>query len=234
MPTQVNPNDPNATGAGRLQSMVNGPRDPGTPSMAGKPGVQAGRYSFPAPPAPPAAPPGRPASPSPAPMGSRGAMGASPQPSQPGTAPAPGVGSPAASAPPTAATSPTPPGSPQPASGAGSSVSAGVAPPAPPTVDQNGQATQTVTSPTIPQQGTVMPGSAVQTPYGTVQTTPAGAQNLTLDANGAQRYKEAIANLRSKFTVPRVMKGMTGLPQMELKLGAPNFDPFSGKFYGKD
>lgn len=236
MPTEVNPMDPNATGAGRLQAMVGG-REPGTPSVAGKPTPQAGRYSFPAPPAPATAPVGRPPSPAPAPglthesSGARGTMA-----SQPGTVPAPGVGSPAA-APPSAAPSPATPGSSQPAPGAGSSVTAGTgapAAPAPPTVDQNGAATQTFTSPTIPQPGSVMPGAAVQTPYGTVSVGPDGRQSLALDAAGQQKYKEGLANLRAKFSVPRVMKGMTGLPTMDLKLGASNFDPFSGRFHGKE
>lgn len=232
MPTDIRPDDPNATGAGRLQAMVGGPRDPGTPSMAGKPGVQAGRHSFPSPPAPNAAPAGRP------PDGARAAMGAAaPTPQQPGT-PAPGAApSSAPTAAPAGAPPPTP-GSPQPAPGAGSSVGKGVgapeAPPAP-TVDQNGQATQTFVSATIPKPGTVQPGTAVQTPYGTASHDPAtGGSALALDAAGQQKYKESMAALRSKFTVPRVMKGMQGLPQMNIRLGVPNFDPFSGRFHGKD
>lgn len=226
MPTQVSPDNPTATGAGRLQAMVQGARDPGTPSMAGKPGVQAGRYAFPPPPAPNTAPPGKP------PDGARKAMGGA-APSQPGT-PAPGAApSTAPPAQPAGAPPPTP-GSPSATPGAGSSQTAGTgapAAPAPPTVDQNGQATQTVTSPTIPTA--VMPGTTVQTPYGTVTPSPRG-QNLALDANGQQKYKESMAALRGKFSVPRVMKGMTGLPDMELKLGASNFDPFSGRFHGRE
>lgn len=227
MPTQVNPDNPNATGAGRLQAMVDGARTPGSPSMAGKPGVQPGRHSFPAPPAPATAPPGRP------PDGARAAMAGGTQPPQPGT-PAPGA-APTPSAPPQAAAPPSTPGSPQPAPGAGSSTTRGVgapAAPAPPTVDANGQATQTFTSPTIPPAGSVAPGTTVQTPYGTVSADHPGM--LAMDANGQQRYKESVAKLRSKFTTPRVMKGMAGLPQMDLKLGASNFDPFSGRFLGKE
>jgi len=96
-----------------------------------------------------------------------------------------------------------------------------------------GAATQTFTSATIPPAGVVAPGSQVQTPYGTVSAGPAG-QRLALDANGQQKYKESVAALRGKFAVPRVMKGMTGLPDMELKLGASNFDPFSGRFHGRE
>jgi len=94
-------------------------------------------------------------------------------------------------------------------------------------------ATQTFTSQTIPRAGTIVPGQAVQTPLGTVTDSPSG-QKLALDANGQQKYKESMAALRGKFTMPRVMKGMQGLPQMDLKLGASNFDPFSGRFHGKD
>lgn len=225
MPTQVQPDDPNATGAARAQAMVSGPRDPGTPSTAGKPGVQAGRPTFPAPPRPATNLPGRPAQPA-------------PTPSQPGT-PAPGAPAPAAQATPAAATPPAaPPGSSQPAPGAGSSVAPGVgapAAPAPPALDAaGGMATQTFTSATIPPAGTLAPGSSVQTPYGSVSTKPDGTQSLALDANGAQKYKETLAALRSKFTLPRAMKGMHGLPAMELKLGSHNFDPFSGRFHGKE
>lgn len=220
MPTQVNPDNPNSTVAGSAQSMTMGARQPGTPSMAGKPGVQAGRPSTPAPPGPASSLPGRPAQPKP----------------QPGT-PAPGAPAPAAQASPAVATPPATPGSPQPAPGAGSSTTApGVgAPPPPPTMDAaGGVVTQPMTSPTIPQPGSVMPGAAVQTPYGSVSTKPDGSQSLALDANGAQKYKETMAALRSKFITPRAMKGMHGLPQMELKLGAHNFDPFSGRFHGRD
>ena len=165
-------------------------------------------------------------------------MAASPAPApQPG-APAPGAApSPAATPSPAAATSPPTPGSPQPAPGAGSQVTAGVgapaAPPAP-TVDQNGAATQTFTSPTIPTPGSLAPGASVQTPYGTVSTSPDGRQTLALDAAGQQKYKESVAALRSKFSVPKVMKGMQGLPQMDLKLGASNFDAFTGRYHGKE
>lgn len=228
MPTDIQPDSPNATGAGRLQAMVGG-REPGTPSMAGKPGVQAGRHSFPAPPAPNTAPAGKP------PDGARKAMGGTTTPQQPGT-PAPGAAP--SSAPPQSAGAPPPtPGSPQPAPGAGSQTTQGTgapAAPAPPALDaMGGAATQTFTSPTIPPSGTVAAGSAVQTPFGTVSASPTG-QKLALDANGAQKYKETMAALRGKFTVPKVMKGMTGLPEMELKLGASNFDPFSGRFHGRD
>ena len=228
MPTQVNPDNPNATGAGRLQAMVGG-REPGTPSTAGKPGVQQARYAFPAPPAPNTAPPGKP------PDGARAAMGsAQPTPQQPGT-PAPGA-APTLAPQPSAGAPPPTPGSPQPAPGAGSSVGKGVgapeAPPAP-TVDQNGMATQTFASQTIPRAGTIVPGQAVQTPLGTVTDSPSG-QKLALDANGQQKYKESMAALRGKFTMPRVMKGMQGLPQMELKLGASNYDPFAGRYHGRE
>jgi hypothetical protein len=227
MPTQISPDDPNATGAGRLQAMVGG-RTPGTPSFAGRPAPGAGRFAFPAPPAPATAPVGKP------PDGARKAMaGGAPQPQQPGVAPAPGVAPSPAATPPSAATPPTP-GSSQPAPGAGSSQTRGTGAPAappPPTVDANGQATQTFASPTIPPA--VAPGTTVQTPYGTVSDTPSG-QRLTLDPAGQQRYKEKVAALRARFTTPRVMKGMHGLPQMTLKLGESNFDPFSGRFHGKE
>ena len=95
-------------------------------------------------------------------------------------------------------------------------------------------ASQTFTSPTIPPAGTVAPGTSVQTPHGTVSSGPAGEQRLALDANGVQKYKETMAALRSKFVTPKVMKGMQGLPQAELKLGVSNFDPFSGRFHGRD
>lgn len=235
MPTAINPDNPSATGAGRLQAMVGG-RDPGTPSTAGKPTPQPGRYSFPAPPAVPAAPVGRP------PDGARAAMsGAAPAPStpSPGTpAPAPGVAPTPAAPSPAAATPPPVPGSPQPAPGAGSSTTAGVgapaAPPAP-VMDASGTVTSTsLASPTIPKPGSVLPGTTVATPYGTVSTAPDGTQRLALDAAGQQKYKESVAALRSKFTLPRAMKGMAGLPDMKLKLGASNFDPFSGRFHGRD
>jgi len=107
--------------------------------------------------------------------------------------------------------------------------------PAPPALDATGgTATQTFTSATIPPAGSVLPGSQVQTPLGTVSAGPDGSQRLALDANGQQKYKESLAALRSKFAVPKVMKGMQGLPEMELKLGASNFDPFSGRFLGKE
>jgi hypothetical protein len=60
MPTQPNPDSPFLPA--RLQATF-GVRAPGTPTMAGKPGVQAADLSFPSPPAPAAAPPGRPATP---------------------------------------------------------------------------------------------------------------------------------------------------------------------------
>lgn len=225
MPTSIRPDDPNATGAGRLQAMVGG-RQPGTPSTAGKPGVQAGRVSFPAPPAPASAPPGRPSTPSPAPMG------AAPKPSQPGT-PAPGVGPSSA---PTFGGAPSPtPGSPTPALGAGSTPGVGApAAPAPPSVDASGMVTQPVASATVPPPGSVLPGTTVQTPLGTVSRALDGSQRLALDAAGQQRYKEKVAALRGRFTTPRVMRGMQGLPSMDLKLGASNFDPFSGRFLGKE
>ncbi len=86
----------------------------------------------------------------------------------------------------------------------------------------------------MPNPGTIVPGSSVQTPYGTASTGPDGTQRLALDAAGAQKYKESLAALRSKFSVPKVMKGMAGLPQMDLKLGAHNFDAFTGRFHGKE
>jgi hypothetical protein len=95
-------------------------------------------------------------------------------------------------------------------------------------------ATQPLASPTIPNPGTIVPGTSVQTPYGTASVDPNGKQTLALDAAGQQRYKEQLAALRSKFQLPRVMKGMTGLPQMELRLGASNFDPFSGRYHGRE
>ena len=187
MPTQVRPDDPTATGAARLQSMVGGARTPGSPSMAGKPDVQAGRTSFPAPPTPATAPPGR------QPDGARAAM------TSPGT-PAAGVAPTSATPPQAVAPSSQPPGTSQPAPAAGSSQTAGVgapAAPAPPTVDANGQVTQTLASPTIPKPGAIMPGSSVQTPFGTVSTGPAG-QRLALDANGQQKFKESMAALRGR------------------------------------
>lgn len=60
MPSQPNPDSPYM--ASRVQSVL-GVRAPGTPSAAGKPDVQAGRVSFPAPPAPASAPVGRPSNP---------------------------------------------------------------------------------------------------------------------------------------------------------------------------
>lgn len=231
MPTQISPDDPNATGAGRLQAMVGG-RDPGMPSVAGRPAPGAGRFSFPAPPAPATSPVGKP------PDGARAAMvGGGPTSPKPGV-PAPGAAPAPAATPSSAATSPpATPGSTQPASGAGSSVTGGVAAPAapaPPTVDANGQATQTFASATIPKPGTLVPGTSVQTPYGTASMAPDGTQRLALDAAGAQKYKESVAALRSKFQLPRVMKGLSGLPQMDLKLGAHNFDPFTGRYHGKE
>lgn len=224
MATQVNPDDPNATGAARLQSMVQGARTPGSPSMAGKPDVQAGRVSFPAPPGLNTAPPGRPAQPNPLDK-SR----------QPGAAPAPGASTPSAAAPSAATPSPQP-GSPQPASGAASSQTAGTGAPAPPPAppDPNspgGMATQTFSSPTLPPEVGV--GTQVQTPQGTVSSTPQG-QRLALSPEGQMQFKEKMAQLRGRFTVPKVMKGMQGLPQMDLKLGASNFDPFGGRFHGRD
>lgn len=90
------------------------------------------------------------------------------------------------------------------------------------------------TSPTVPAPGSLLPGAQVQTPLGVASTAPDGSQSLALDANGQQKFKESVAALRAKFTVPKVMKGMQGLPQMELKLGSHNFDPFSGRFHGRD
>ena len=210
------------------------------PRVAGQPTPSAARYSFPAPPAPATAPPGRPPTPAPAPTGSRAAMAGGSAAPQPGSVPAPGVGT--ATPPPVAAPSPSAtPGSPQPASGAGSSTTRGTGPAAPaapgqPTVDQNGAATQTMpTSPNIPAPGSLVPGASVATPYGVASTDPVtGKQTLALDAAGQQKYKESVAALRAKFTLPSVMKGMTGLPQMELRLGASNFDPFTGRFHGKE
>lgn len=236
MPTNVNPDDPFATTAARTQAAVGGPRDPGTPSIAGKPGVQAGRTTAPAPPAPATAPVGRPPTPAPAPVGSRAAMGGG-KPTQPGTAAPAAVPPTAAPATPAAATPPTP-GSPQPAAAAGSSVTTGVgapAAPAAPAVDAAGNPVAAMpTAPTVPPPGTLLPGAQVQTPLGVASTSPDGSQSLALDANGAQKYKETMAALRNKFTVPKVMKGMQGLPAMELKLGSHNFDPFSGRFHGRD
>lgn len=74
----------------------------------------------------------------------------------------------------------------------------------------------------------------MQTPYGTVSSGPNGAQKLALDANGQQKYKETMAALRGRFTVPKVMKGMQGLPELELKLGASNYDPWSGRYHGRE
>jgi len=221
VPTAVNPDSPTATGAGRLQAMVDG-RQPGDPSIAGKPSPQTGRFAFPNPPAPATSPVGRP------PDGARAAMGVT-QPQQPGT-PAPAAAPASAPQAAPAGAPPPKPGSPSAAAGVGSPAA-----PAAPTVDQNGQATQTFASPTLPTTtDTPVPaGAQVQTPLGTVTASPRG-QKLALDAAGQQRYKESMAALRSKFTVPRVLKGMTGLPQMDLKLGASNFDPFSGKFYGRE
>lgn len=221
MPTNINPDNPAATGAGRLQAMVGGPRTPGDPSTAGKPGVQPGRAAIPNPPAPASSPIGKP------PDGARKAMTGT-QPQQPGNPPAPGAAPTPAATQSSAAPPPTP-GSPQPASGAGSTTE-GM--PAAPTVDANGLPVQTAVSTAIPTPGTVPPGTQVQTPLGTVSgSKPSG---LALDVNGQQRYKEATAKLRARFTVPKVLRGMPNLPQMSLKLGASNYDPFSGRFYGRD
>ena len=86
----------------------------------------------------------------------------------------------------------------------------------------------------VPPPGTTQPGTSVQTPYGVATTGADGKQTLALDAAGQQKYKESVAALRGQLSTPRVMKGMTGLPQMQLKLGASNFDPFMGRFVGKE
>lgn len=66
MPSRSNPDSPFL--AGQLEALLGG-RPPGTPTMAGQPGVQPASFNFPAPPAPAAAPPGRPPNPSaPAPL----------------------------------------------------------------------------------------------------------------------------------------------------------------------
>ena len=93
-------------------------------------------------------------------------------------------------------------------------------------------ATQTFTSASVPKPASVPPNSQIQTPIGTVSSQKPGG--VALDAAGQQKYKEGMAKLRGKFAVPRVMKGMTGLPEMDLKLGASNYDPFSGRFHGKE
>lgn len=58
MPTQPDSDSPFLPA--RLEADLGIKREPGTPTMAGKPTVQAGDFSFPAPPAPAAAPAGRP------------------------------------------------------------------------------------------------------------------------------------------------------------------------------
>lgn len=60
MPTAPDPNSPYL--ASRVEAAL-GINAPGTPSMSGKPGVQAANLTFPAPPAPSAGQPGRPTTP---------------------------------------------------------------------------------------------------------------------------------------------------------------------------
>lgn len=81
MPSAPNPDSPFMDS--RLEATL-GIRSPGGPSSAGKPGVQAGDVSFPAPPSPATAPPGRPSAPSgPAPIAAPATPTPAPAPAQP-------------------------------------------------------------------------------------------------------------------------------------------------------
>lgn len=96
MPTQPDPNSPYL--ASRVEAAL-GVRSPGTPTMAGKPGVQAADLTFPAPPAPATGQPGRPTTPqvptpfagtpqARTPAAKPGAAAKQPAPKSPGAAPA--------------------------------------------------------------------------------------------------------------------------------------------------
>lgn len=118
MPSQPDPNSPFL--ASRVQATF-GVRAPGTPTIAGSPGVQAGSMNFPAPPAPAAGIPGRPTTPTapvpaapipavatpPAPAPVAAPQPSAPLPTTPGAAPKP-QGATAAPAPPTVASLGTP------------------------------------------------------------------------------------------------------------------------------
>lgn len=189
-----------------------GARMPGTPSTAGKAGgVQPAKVSFPAPPGLQAGAPGRP-------------------PSTPG--PTPGAGTPS----PTPAPAPSTPAAP----GVGSQQSVqakamqgqqpGQAPPA----DQNMGGVQSgiqgLAMDRMPAPGEMLPGTSVQTPFGTARKDPqTGASKLTLSPEGQQKYREAKAKLRQKLgPLPGLLQN-PGMPQLPVEVGQFNYNPFTGK-----
>lgn len=69
------------------------------------------------------------------------------------------------------------------------------------------------------------PGVTVRTPYGDLDHEG----NLAMSAEFEQKQKEAMVRARQKFG-PHPWAGMAGAPEMEMKLGASYFNPFTGKF----
>lgn len=214
-----------------------GPRTPGTPSSAGKPGVQAGGVSFPNPPGVNTGAPGRPPSvaPAPAPGGVSNPSMAS-APARPGSSGAGGFPTPPVPQP------PQPAKTTQPVSVASVPAPGAPTPPAAPQVDALGNPIPTgppvVQSSRIPGAGSIAatqpPGTQVQTPYGTVEADPSGKQTTTLSPEGQQRYKEQKAALRQKLgPMPKVFQGLPGLPEFPIELGSWNYNPFTGQS-GKD
>ena len=205
MPSAPNPQSPFMDS--RLQSLF-GPRDPGTPTSAGKPGLQPGGPAFPAPPAVNAAPPGRPAtSPGPSPV----------------TFPAP----PGAVEPPW-----VPPyfvGPPVSAGGPKAQVIDRAPQPAAQVIDRGPQA-QVIDR--IPQPvGPPPPGTPIPSPLGTTVQDAGGTSSTTLSPEGQAKYQQAIVDKRKAFgPLPKLFSTVPGLPPPPIELGKPFFNPFSGRF----
>lgn len=80
----------------------------------------------------------------------------------------------------------------------------------------------------VPSRSELMgmpPGTQVQTPYGTMDSTG----KLNLSPEGQAKYKEAVVQRRKAFG-PHPFANMPGAPEMPINLGKPAFNPFSGRW----
>lgn len=69
------------------------------------------------------------------------------------------------------------------------------------------------------------PGITIRTPYGDLDEEG----NVAVSPEYEQKHKEAIARARQKFG-PHPWAGMAGAPEMDMKLGAGFFNPFTNQF----
>lgn len=200
MPSSPNANSPFMES--RLQATF-GVKAPGSPSSAGKPGVQAADVSFPAPPSPASAPPGRPAGPSatptPAPI---------PPPPPPPPAPAPA----------------TAPAAPKP-DGGGQSAGGEMWPNA-----QAPQQPQQAGGEMWPNVSAPAPAPAPPAPSVVAGVTALNQPQLSLTPEGEQRYRQLVVRTREALgPMPNVFR-MAGMPEMPVEPGRFNYNPFTGSW----